>query len=398
MSVEYVQGFGIPTLEDDDDDDNPYKKTAFQPIEEDDDGEEKKEREGGGGDVDDEWSHRNKKVTGVSEEWIDPDADPDSGWGGGKPKTAAGEARPNFNDAEDEEELQFKTFNKKEASEIAEERLLEKMQSSAAEMEAQQHEKHKAEREAEKLGDDFEDTPWVPPSTLKAMDFRAFNIFRGGAAPIGHVDVCSATDLSLGCVLHFQLMKSMAVMSFVMFWLSIPALVFSYAGSRISQVDQDSIGLYRLTLGNIGYNPASPTYNNDSSCTSLPKQYNGTCLHFTGSGAGRTLSAELTLANAGSILTATEFLQCFVFFCVVWHLRRKTHFLKRQMDKNESTVSNYSIFVDHLPKDTTMEQLVAHFTNLYPLDTADWRHRPPVVGAEKVIHSENTGLPVHLNT
>ena len=405
--------YGIPDLEDEEDNDNPYMSMkAGQGGEggdgDDDDGggglstKQGGGGGGGGGGDDDEWGGREKKKTDEDEEWIDPDGDIDgeAGWGDQskpkakpKPKTSDPSERPFANDDEEEEdlEMQFKTFGKKEANEIAEERQMEKMVQSAADKVAEERQKQQMDREAERLGEDFEDTPWVPPSIQKAMDFRAHSIFRAGVAPIGHVDVCSASDLSLGCVLHFQFMKSMAVMSFVMFLLSIPSLVFAYAGSRISTVDQDSLGLYRFTLGNLGYDPSSPTYIKDSHCSSMPKDYNGTCIHFQG-------LAELTLVNAGSILTATEFLQCFVFFCTLWHLSRKTHSLKKLFERIESTVSNYAIFVDHLPSDTTVEQLIAHFTNLYPLDTTDWLGRPPVVGAVKVQACENTGLPVHLNT
>jgi len=322
-SGEFVTGFGIPNLDDDEDDDNPYNK-KFVPIE---DVDEERDNDDGvngrDGDPDDEWAVRKKKTV-EDEEWIDPDADPDEQWkpkSKSKPQSSSDpSARPDFDDEEDEIDLheQFKTFGKRDAHEIAEERMLDRMEKSAAEKEAEHHAKLQAELEAEKLGEDFEDSAWVPPSTTKAMDFRARSIFRGGSAPLGSVDVCSASDLSLGTVLHFQFMKSMVKMTFAMFWFSLPSLIFAYAGSRISSVDQDSIGLYRFTLGNMGYNAASASYKTDSTCKSLPKEYNGTCIHLQG-------FAEITLANAGSILTATEFLQCFIFFCTLWHLKRKTH-------------------------------------------------------------------------
>jgi hypothetical protein len=391
---------GIPDLDEDEDDagDNPYEALkrkkerdadAAAAGEEAEDGGENKQAGGEGGD-DDEWNGRTKKKSGEDEEWIDPDAE--EGWGGGSTKNKA--ARPNFDDdPEDEEDLtaQFKTFGKRETEDMMEERRANEILKSGADLAAEAEMRRQQEREAERLGDDFEDTAWVPPSINKALDYRAHTIFRGGSAPIGSTVLCNASDLSLAAALHFQFLYSMSVMAFVMSWLSLPALIFAFAGKRISSVDQDKLGLYQLTLGNVGYDPSSKTFVNDARCNSLPSNYTGTCLHLS-------TFAEVPIEIAASVLTAMEFLQCLVFLITVWHLRRKTNALKKTFLRVESTVSNFSVFVDHLPEDTTIEQLIAHFTNLYPLDTKDWRGRPPVVGAEKVQNCENSGNAVHLNT
>ena len=354
------------------------------------DGEEKKDKNS---QDDGEWGTKDRKG---NDDNIQLDNDDEDAWGGKAKKETEGDDRPNFDDGSDDGELNFGTFGKKDLSDFQEEHK-EKVAKeyadklTAAEVSDLAHLQREKDREMEMLGDDFEDTPWVPPSIARAEDFRARELFRGGNASVWSTKICSAADLSLACVLYFQFAKSMAVMSFVMLFLSLPALIFAFAGSRISQVDQDSMGLYQFTLGNIGYDPASSTYGKDSRCASMPTNYNGTCLHLGG-------FQEVTMSTVGTILTAMEFFQIFVFFCTVWHLQKKTNSLKRTFEKVESTVSSYSIFVDHLPTDTTPEQLIAHFTNLYPLDANDWRHRPPVVGAEKVSNFDNTGLPFHGNT
>lgn len=357
------------------------------------DGEEKKDR---ASQDDGEWGTKSKKDDGGDDDVVLDDDDEDA-WGNKsfKKKEGGGESRPTFDD-DDDEEINFGTFGKKDLSDFQEDHKDKVAKEYADKLTAAEESENALlqrnnDRALEQLGDDFDDTPWVPPSVTRAEDYRARELFRGGNASILATKVCGAADLSLACVLYFQFAKSMAVMTFVMFFLSLPALIFAYAGSKIAQVDQDSIGLYQFTLGNIGYNPASPTYTKDSKCASMPASYNGTCLHLGG-------FQEVTLGTAGTILTAMEFLQIVVFFCTVWHLQRKTDSLKRTFQKVESTISSYAVFVDHLPADTTPEQLISHFTNLYPLDTNDWRHRPPVVGAERVVNFENTGLPFHANT
>ncbi len=44
-----------------------------------------------------------------------------------------------------------------------------------------------------------------------------------------------------------------------------------------------------------------------------------------------------------------------------------------------------------IPVDISPEQLIAHFSNLYPLDKPDWKNRPAVLGARPVIDTSNSG-------
>jgi hypothetical protein len=175
---------------------------------------------------------------------------------------------------------------------------------------------------------------------------------------------------------------------FVMTVLAAPSLIFSFFGSRIPEQDRDLIGLYRLTIGNIGYDPNSYTYLNDSAChhtgflkNYTPLKYNGTCIH--------VMDYEFTMPQVALALSASEVLQIFAFFCFIWHLKRKTDTLKAQNERQECTVSDYTVIVRGFPKDTGMEQLIAHFSSLYPLDVPDWRKRPPITGAIPVM---NTGI------
>ena len=84
---------------------------------------------------------------------------------------------------------------------------------------------------AENLGDNFEDTPWLPPSIEKAIEFKEESIIRGGVAPLRTVKVCQASDLGSGVSLYFQFVKSMCVCMFFMSIFSVPSIVFAYYGS-----------------------------------------------------------------------------------------------------------------------------------------------------------------------
>ena len=129
-------------------------------------------------------------------------------------------------------------------------------------------------------------------------------------------------------------------------------------------------------VGNIGYDPSDPSYHNSSRCTSthrlLPSYgtYNGTCIHL--------LKYELTMPETVGILTASEIIQILSFFCFIFHLSRVTNTIKAERERLLCSVSDYSVIVKQIPKDTTKEELIHYFNALYPLNEKDWSGRPPV--------------------
>lgn len=177
----------------------------------------------------------------------------------------------------------------------------------------------------------------------------------------------------------------MAICFLLMFFLSLPSLMFSYFGKRIPAWQRDTLDLYKWSIGNIGFDPSSPTYATDSTCQSRVSQLNNqTCIHFG------PINAELTMVEVGGIITACEFLQIIVFFCTIYHLQKRVNKLKDEVDRSNTTVTDYAIMVRNLPPDTTVDQLVSHFTNLYPLDKPDWQNRPTVRAARPVERVTNS--------
>ena len=56
------------------------------------------------------------------------------------------------------------------------------------------------------------------------------------------------------------------------------------------------------------------------------------------------------------------------------------------------------MLVRNVPPDVTIEDLIEHFSKLYPLDKPDWYRRPPIEGAEKVKFFDNSGISAHLDS
>ncbi len=101
------------------------------------------------------------------------------------------------------------------------------------------------------MGDDFEATPWLPPSIEKAAEFKNQKIFRNGDVRLDSINVIAAPDLGNGVSLYFQFGMTMACALFVMSLLSLPSLIMIYPGTGISPQDRDALALYRYTLGKL---------------------------------------------------------------------------------------------------------------------------------------------------
>lgn len=239
----------------------------------------------------------------------------------------------------------------------------------------------------ENLGENFEETPWLPPSIEKAIEFRKKSIYHGGNIRIESLNLVSAPDLGAGTTLYFQFAFTMSLCLFVMSVLSLPALVFIYNGTGIKPEDQDAFGLYKYTLGNMGVEdyklPAAR-------CTAGAYAFNDTCIHYG--------ESEINVTDAANIMTAMEFIQALVFIFGIVYLQNKSFSVSGKASKLQTSISDYSVMVHNIPPDTKDWQLLQHFSDLYALDRVDWKGRPAIEGAHPVQQCDNTNNPMHLNT
>lgn len=95
---------------------------------------------------------------------------------------------------------------------------------------------------------------WIPPSTDVAEKHRDANIVGT------HSKLVDCKELGVGVCMYFQFLKSMGYYMLIASLLSVPSILTSIYGSRVPIQDRDALGLYKFTLGNIGYDTASPTY------------------------------------------------------------------------------------------------------------------------------------------
>ena len=248
----------------------------------------------------------------------------------------------------------------------------------------------------EHLGEDFLATQWVPPKIQKAADFKGEQIFLGSEIKRSKIKLVKNTSLGIGMGVFFHFEKSMAVLLGCMTILTLPALIFSVYGKGIAIESRDTLGLYRFSIGNFGYDQLSDDYILSSNCTTTDP----TILAPEGSTSCFTiLDFKISTQVAANILIILELLQIALYFIVVWHLSRAfKRFKRRKGDKGSMLLSDYTIQVTHLPRDVTKEELIEHFSSLYQLSDVDHKHRPPVEKAEPITNVENTLDQSYMNS
>jgi hypothetical protein len=187
------------------------------------------------------------------------------------------------------------------------------------------------------------------------------------------VKLTRATDIGLGLPMYFIFVKTMGVVLFLCALLSLPSLIFSIFGHRILTEDRDFLSLYRFTIGNIGYNPDSNTYATDSLCTGVKDL---TCT--------RLFDQEFSLQAIANIISMFEIAQILIFLLGYLVLRSACSSVRGGVGSRSCSISDYSIRVDNIPPNTTISELMNHFSGLYQLNQPDWKNRKPLSGAQPI--------------
>ena len=77
-------------------------------------------------------------------------------------------------------------------------------------------------------------------------------MFQGGKGNCGAFSLQDFAPLGSGIMLHLQFLRLMFVVFSILAIINIPTMLFSSAGTRVDPNDQDAIGFYRISIGNLG--------------------------------------------------------------------------------------------------------------------------------------------------
>eukprot|EP00904_Undaria_pinnatifida_P003525 jgi/Undpi1/13173/HiC_scaffold_8.g02835.m1 len=191
----------------------------------------------------------------------------------------------------------------------------------------------------EGLGDDFEETPWVPPTVKRAEEHRSQTIYRAGKSSIWDTRLHELEDMGIGVSLYFQFLKFLTGTYFVLTLLSLPSLLFAISGSGFTEE------IFGTTF------------------TSLDISY---------------------------YITAFECLSSVFFILAIVYWRLTTDRAVERVADGKITATDYSVYVEGLPKTARSRDIGTFFSDLYQLKEVDWKGRPPYEFAQPVFSVENT--------
>lgn len=112
----------------------------------------------------------------------------------------------------------------------------------------------------------------------------------------------------------------------------------------------------------------------------------------------RIFTQEFSLQSVANILAVCEILQVLIFLIGVSILKAACGRVRGGVGNRTCSVSDFAIRVDNIPSDTTVEQLLTHFSNLYSLDKTDWKQRKPLDGATTVSNVYHNGQSLYKGT
>lgn len=159
---------------------------------------------------------------------------------------------------------------------------------------------------------------------------------------------------------------------------------------------QDSVGFFSTTLGNIGSAKdvsvaAQRAHNKWIQCgrNSTGSSNSSNCIRRV-----PFLGHEVNSLHASYTITSMDFLSCIIFIIVIFVLRVRTRQVTHQCThgRNNVSMSDYSVVVTGMEKDTTVTDVFNHFNDLYDLSQeSDWRERAAVEEAQRVTDISHLG-------
>ncbi len=265
------------------------------------------------------------------------------------------------------------------------------------------------------------ETGWLPPNTISIEEARKRQILMEAKAavccikgpppdpkccgrPIGEPGLLntllcikcrpchSSADThiaagGLGTMLYFRLQRTLMIAFAVATCVILPAIFFTSQGSRIRPDQMDLLQLSSYSIANVGNQPDA-SFETYTFVTSLRQDYSWSLAAVRlreESSQKEALSPAPTTyelpglgqVGAGAALAACGFLDaaavCVFLVAISMYYRMVRIKANVPGPHRKVAMQDYSVKITGLPSDVQIEELRAHFSNLYALDQPDWR-------------------------
>ena len=219
-------------------------------------------------------------------------------------------------------------------------------------------------KDPEGLGEDFETTPYVPPSKKVALLHRDNMVFRRGQSRVCSKENANQfAELGEAMVLYFHLLECLIGTFWILVIVGFPLVWANVSGTEVSdllQQDNEPSLMSLLALFTIANAPI--------------RSGNTTTLSIL----GRPMAAE----SGGGILVFVVSM-CYLVLLVAWvaielALNHRSSMLGQSGHASIISAREYTVEVNGLPPDATDTEIIDHFSKLYNLQEPDFQHRPMI--------------------
>lgn len=193
-------------------------------------------------------------------------------------------------------------------------------------------------------------------------------MFQSGNGNCGTFVLNDFAPLGSGIMLHLRFLKLMFVVFSLLAIINIPTMLFASAGTRVHASDQDAIGFYRLSIGNLG-SPSLDIYTATTTNGIFNKTLN-TTTYKTQTVYIDNVDVDVPIIPSGNddasntvtlkkstimvIISVLDLTSGFILLCA-WVVYNE--YIRNETLKAKSSVapSDYAVYVSGLPKDATKD-------------------------------------------
>jgi len=182
-------------------------------------------------------------------------------------------------------------------------------------------------------------------------------MFRGGESSWWKTPKKELSSLGAGVYLYFELLHYVGIWFAIQTILAIPALYFYNYGNGIPLEQLDPLRLSRPSLGNFH------AYSVEELLS-----------HYSVNESNHTIDTSNSFIDDSKslIISYLDLISTLLSLVFAIHLKNVVKNLLVQFDKRVISADDYSIQVEGLPIDASVEEIQQHFSNLYQLEKEDW--------------------------
>ena len=208
------------------------------------------------------------------------------------------------------------------------------------------------------------------PSTEAAQNHARTRQYEGGKTDICIDQAAMHKRLPFGMVLYFRFLITLVVLFACLSLIVLPELIFTYAGDHIDSVQATDPAFKQFegktTIGNLGTGRLSLSQREQ--CATLDVTGRTDENHLCDVANVTIGGHDFDLLTVSYMFSGIDVVVVLFFFVFTVYASSDTGRIRREIDIDQTTIGDFAVMVDGLPKEAQILDVQTHFDKLYRLD------------------------------